>query len=267
MFTNSGLEGDFVGVGVSATRQFSKWQGMAEQYDDICYKPSLSIYSYKGELLGGPWPAKKIDAIPTPVSRYRLIRQLHDFAIGLGIVVTFGQTVVTYCEDTQKRQASVVTVSGSRHQADLVVAADGVGSKSSSMVLGTDSQPQRSGFAVYRTAFPTEVAQRDPEVAQHYPVPNNGTDDVRMYLAPDAHAITLVSKDITTWLLTHSVSDCPLQGLADPADNVRHRTTETQQNHGRRPLMPKTSSSGLQTTHIGTRDFSHLLDRRLLREL
>ena len=195
-----------MGIGVSGTRQFAKWPGMAEQYDEICYKPAMRIFTYNGELLGGPWHAKGIDAIPTPVSRRKLIQFLYDYTISLGISVTFGNPVLEFYEDVKGGKAGVVTTSGEHHEADLVVAADGVGSKSSKLVLGNESRPTSSGFAVYRTAFPTSIAHQDKNVAENFPVPEGDIDDVRVFLGPDTHAITLVSKELTTWLLTHKVS-------------------------------------------------------------
>ncbi|KAL2784547.1 monooxygenase [Aspergillus keveii] len=213
--------GDFVGIGVSATRQFAKWLGTSEHYDKICYKPALSLYTYEGELFGGPWPARRIDAVPTPVSRPSLIRLLYDLAVSVGVKFCFGQKVVEYYEDSdgvkfcfgQKvveyyedsdgGRAGVLTASGAHHYAELVVAADGVGSRSSKIVMGNDSPPRSSGFAVYRVAFPTAIAHQDKEVATNFPVPTDGSDDVRIYLGPNTHAITIVSEKIITWLLTH----------------------------------------------------------------
>lgn len=194
-----------MGIGVSATRQFSKWPGIAQRYEDICYKPAFCMYLYDGEKLGGPWPAKGINAIPTPVSRPKLINMLYDVVTSLGITVTFGERVAEYFEAPDTAQAGVLTSAGKRHQADLVVAADGVGSPSSKLILKNDSRPKSSGFAVYRTAFPTSVAHSNDEVARDFPLLESGDDDVRMYLGPNTHAITVVSKDVTTWLLTHKV--------------------------------------------------------------
>ena len=163
------------------------------------------MYMYDGEFLGGPWQAKGIDAIPCPVSRPKLINLLFDVALSLDIPIAFGQRVLEYYEDLENRQAGVVTASGKRHQCDLLVAADGVGSRSSNLIFNNETGPRSSGFAVYRTAFPTQIAHESEEVAKAFPVLEDGTDDVRMYLGPNTHAITVISKDITTWLLTHTV--------------------------------------------------------------
>jgi 2-polyprenyl-6-methoxyphenol hydroxylase-like FAD-dependent oxidoreductase len=167
------------------------------------------LYTYEGELFGGPWPARKIDAVPTPVSRPSLVRLLYDLAVSVGVKFCFGQKVVEYYEDSDGGRAGVLTASGAHHHAELVVAADGVGSQSSKIVMGNDSPPRSSGFAVYRVAFPTAIAHQDKEVATNFPVPTDGTDDVRIYLGPNTHAITIVSEKITTWLLTHEVRCLP----------------------------------------------------------
>ena len=163
------------------------------------------MFTYQGEHLAGPFPAMRMDPIPTPISRPTLINFLYEVVTSLGISITFGQRAAEYYEDRERSKAGIVTTSGIRHEADVVVAADGIGSKSSSLISTKNSEPKSSGFAVYRTAFPTQVAHISREVARDYPVLPDGNDDVRVYLGPDTHAITLVSKTITTWLLTHRV--------------------------------------------------------------
>jgi len=198
--------GDFVGIGVSATRQFAKWPGMTATYEHIRYKPVMSFLKFDGEVLGGPFPAEDSPETPVPIHRAKLQQALYDYVISLGISVTFSSHVSQYFQAQDEAKAGVITDAGERFEADLVVAADGVGSKSWKLIQGSQSEARSSGFAVYRTAFPTEVAHADAEVAEKFPVLPDGTDDVRMYLGPDTHAITLISKDITTWSLTHKVS-------------------------------------------------------------
>ncbi|CEL08739.1 hypothetical protein ASPCAL11884 [Aspergillus calidoustus] len=122
-----------------------------------------------------------MDAVPTPVSRAKLIKLLYNIAVSLGITFSFGQRVVNYFDDVDGSAAGVLTASGARHKAELVVAADGVGSKSSKLILGNDSRPKSSGFAVYRVAFPTAIAHRDKEVANNFPAPTDGSDDTRIF--------------------------------------------------------------------------------------
>ena len=198
--------GDFIGIGLSAMRQFEKWPDMSAIYESILYKPAFSMYKIDGEFLGGPykdgygWP-------PPPVARPKLHHALFNYVRSLGIQVLFSKRVVEYSEDLEKNKASVVTDIGDRFEADLVIAADGIGTKSWPITLGAPEKPKSSGYAVYRTAFPTKIAFQNPKVAETFAIPEDGEDVGRLYLGPKTHLIILVNKDITTWLLTHQVKE------------------------------------------------------------
>ena len=166
----------------------------------------MSFLKFDGEVLCGPFPAHDSNAMPVPIHRAKLQRALHDYVVSLGITVIFSNHVVQYLEASDQKKAGVITAEGSRFEADLIVAADGVGSKSWKLIRSSQPEARSSGFAVYRTSFPTKVAHQDPVVAEKFPVLLDGNDDVRMYLGPDTHAISLISQDITTWTLTHKVS-------------------------------------------------------------
>ena len=198
--------GDFVGIGVSATRQWEKWPGMTSTYKQIRYQPVMSFLKFDGEVLCGPFPAHDNTAMPVPIHRAKLQRALYDYVASLGVSVIFSNHVVEYFEALDQKKAGVITAGGERFEAELVVAADGVGSKSWKLIQSSQSEARSSGFGVYRTAFPTKVAHEDPVVAEKFPVLLDGNDDVRMYLGPETHAISLISQDITTWMLTHKVS-------------------------------------------------------------
>lgn len=178
---------------------------MTEKYHEIRYKPIMSFLNFDGELLGGPFPEAEASATPIPVPRPKLQRFFYDYAISLGISVLFDKEVADYVENPTKRKAGVITTTGEHFEASLVVAADGAGSKSWQVVNGTRAEAKSSGFAVYRTAFSTQTAHEDDTVAKHFPILENNKDDVRMYLGPNTHAITVISKDVTTWMLTHKV--------------------------------------------------------------
>lgn len=179
---------------------------MTQKYHHIRYKPVMSFLNYDGELLGGPFPEVEASATPIPVPRPKLQRFLYEYAIWLEIPVLFNKQVTAYAEYPKKRKAAVITSAGEQFEASLVIAADGVGSKSWQIVNGTRAEAKSSGFAVYRTAFSTERAHEDLTVAKHFPVLGDYKDDVRMYLGPNTHAITVISKEVTTWMLTHKAS-------------------------------------------------------------
>ena len=166
---------------------------MAAIYDSILYRPSFSIYKCDGEFIGGPF-GQGHGSLPPPVARPRHHHAIHNYAISLGISVMFDKRVVDYYEMLEKNRAWVVTEFGEHFEADLVVAADGIGTKSWFITVGEPTSPKSSGYAVYRTAFPTEIA---------FALPKDGEDIGRLYLGRNTHLIILVNKEITTWVLTH----------------------------------------------------------------
>lgn len=200
------LQGDFVGVGISATRKFAEWPGVQKTYEAIRYKPAMAWYTITGEHLFGPFKGLDVSGIPIPVHRPKLQKMLYDHAISLGISITFGKIVKEYIDKLGASKASVITRAEEKFEADLVIAADGVGSKSWQLIQMAESQTRSSGFAVYRVAFPTEIAHQSPVVAEHFPTPTDGWDDMRGWLGPDTHCITATAPDNITWLLTHKVS-------------------------------------------------------------
>ena len=167
----------------------------------------MAMYKYDGELLGGPFSIREgIDHIPTPCSRPKLIGALYDQVLSLGISVTFGKPVVDYYEDLETGKAGAITDQDERFEADLIIAADGVGSKSWKVVSGEDSKPKSSGFSVYRVAYPTKLAFESSLVKERFALTEGGDDICRVYLGKNTHGIVLISPETTTWFLTHKVS-------------------------------------------------------------
>lgn len=179
---------------------------MAEIYRNIIYRPEMSLHKWDGELLGGPFSIKEgIDHIPTPVSRPKLINSLHHYVVSLGIPINFGQRVVDYYEVVSTARAGAITEAGDRFEGDVVIAADGVGTKSWKSVAGESTKPRSSGFSVYRVAYPTSVAYQDPLVQESFPVNKGDDDSCHVWLGKNTHGIVLVSPEVTTWFLTHKV--------------------------------------------------------------
>lgn len=124
----------------------------------------FSIYRHEGRKLwnGGEadWnkpgvthPAHGV-RVPWILRRYDVVKELEAQARRLSISVEYGKNVVEYDEDDTK--ATVRTTTGEEYSADLVVAADGVSTKSHKHVTGAVERPSSSGYAVYRGMIPIE---------------------------------------------------------------------------------------------------------------
>ena len=88
------------------------------------------------------------------VHRSSLNRCLYEYAQALGIEVLFDIRVASYYDDEDK--GGCVSKTGKRFEADIVIAADGIGSHSSDVVPNKDSDltTKSSGYAVYRSTYP-----------------------------------------------------------------------------------------------------------------
>ena len=103
--------------------------------------------------------------------------------------MTFGKRVIDYYEKPDENIAGCVTDEGERFEGNLVVAADGVGSKSWLAVSGEDTKAKSSGFSVYRVVYPTKLALQNPVIAERFPIKEGKHDICRVWLGKNTHAI------------------------------------------------------------------------------
>ena len=158
--------------------------------------PFVTMKKFDGATVG-TFPVGDPENPSLPIYRSRLHRMLHDYASDLGIKIEFGCTGTEYFE-TQDR-GGVVLSDGRRFEADVVVAADGVGSKSWGLVLGSETQPISSGFVLYRVTFPAAKALENPVIAKEF---EGHKDRGILHAGPGAHMVTYKSEKDICWLLT-----------------------------------------------------------------
>lgn len=129
---------------------------------------------------------------------------LYQYAMHLGIDVRLDARVMEYFEHADK--GGVILESGARLTADLVVSADGVGSRAGVLIKGHRDQPSSSGYAMLRATYPVELALQNP-LLQHYEGVQGSNTGV---VGPGAHVITGRSGNVVSWMLTHKVlhKDC-----------------------------------------------------------
>lgn len=176
--------GDFFTIGPSATKAFRSWPEMMEENERIAYDPWVSYHKHTGECIIPPgpmtWEASSTDDSNTadvPKRLYRhhrpkfqsmLLKQLEK----IGLKVEYSHRVVSYFEGSEK--GGVVLDNGEKIQADVIVAADGVGTKSYDLVAGRKIEAKSSGSSIFRTAYPVELALADVEIAGRFKMLENG---------------------------------------------------------------------------------------------
>lgn len=108
-------------------------------------------------------------------SRPRFHAMLLEQLTKCGLQIEYGKEVVGYFEDISAARGGVLLKDGSKYEADLVVAADGVRGSSSSLVAGQSVPAMSSGSACLRAAYPIESALQYPEIAKRFELQEDGS--------------------------------------------------------------------------------------------
>ncbi|KAF5688103.1 hypothetical protein FCIRC_2077 [Fusarium circinatum] len=168
--------GDNVQIQPSAILLLRHWPDMGYEIEENQYDVDMSYYRQTGERIWGPAPPMFNDPEHLPGrrgfpsvnahSRIKLYRAFLKQAERVGIHVEWGCKVVEYWEDVEGCAGGVVLENGEKRTADIVVAADGLRTKSMSIVPGMPDQLTTSGKAIYRAGYPVEHALKDPTHAE-----------------------------------------------------------------------------------------------------
>lgn len=172
------LEGDSFNIGNSALRNISHYPSMEQRAEELRYSPWFIMCDENGEPQAPPIEASSFLAHGMPItdeikswrySRPQFHSMLLDQVAEIGLQVEYGNKVEEYFEDASRAKAGVVISNGSRLEADLVVAADGVRGASWSLVAGHPVPAESTGRALFRVAMPEEEALKIPGVAERWP--------------------------------------------------------------------------------------------------
>ncbi|TKA48312.1 hypothetical protein B0A49_12560 [Cryomyces minteri] len=207
--------GDMYFMGLSATRFFRHWPEMASEYDHISlHNAWIETRKHDGELMIKPLRvsdrlrAQGLDP-KTPPGAFQMRPLVYKMFVNqvekLGIKLEYNRRVVDYFEDEETGKGGVVTDDGERYEADVVIAADGVGSKSQKLV-GGQVRAKSSGKAMWRAAFPREHLDKNPEVKEFFHMIDGSEPIVRTFLGPQTYALTLSREDVMVWIMNHDAS-------------------------------------------------------------
>jgi hypothetical protein len=175
--------GDFFSIGRNIIAHFyNYWPDLAAECERINYAGLIAYHTITGERVSGPEPVPIGEPTMTlndeseriiPFNRHhrpRFVTALLAQVKDLGIDVAFGARVIDYFEDSDRQRAGIILDSGGRIEADVVVAADGIGTKSNRLVSGGDTRAYSSGMSIFRTSFPVELALSDDDVRERWPL-------------------------------------------------------------------------------------------------
>ncbi|KAK0617638.1 hypothetical protein B0T14DRAFT_569127 [Immersiella caudata] len=213
---NINTAGDMYFMGLSATRFFRHWPEMADEFDRISlHNAWIETFKHDGEMMIAP--LKVSDRLrdagldpDTPPGTFQMRPLVYQMYVNqvkrLGVKIQFGKKVTEYWEE--ENRAGVVTDQGERFEADVVIAADGVGSKSQKLV-GGQVRAMKSGRAMWRAAFSKQHLEKNPEVKEFFKMQEGDTGEepiIRTWLGPGTYAMTLTRPDTMIWIMNHDVT-------------------------------------------------------------
>ncbi|KAH9899043.1 FAD/NAD(P)-binding domain-containing protein [Xylariomycetidae sp. FL2044] len=209
--------GDMYFMGHSATKFYRHWPEMKKEYDEISMKNAW-IETFRHDGVRMITPKKVADRLRqvgmdpnTPPGNFQMRPLIYRMYLNeverQGIKVHFGKRVVDYYDDEQRQKAGVVIDNGERFEADVVIAADGVGSKSQKL-LGGQVRAMSSGRAMWRAAFPAGHLDKKPELKKFLKLlgPEGNEPVIRTWLGPGTYGMILVRSDTIVWLMNHDVT-------------------------------------------------------------
>lgn len=208
------LLGDTFGILPPAWVTLRFFPAMKEQFVRDTYDAEFSLWNYKGHKVvhlgeadwnypGAVHPAKEI-RVPWIYHRPRIARMLTTQCERLGILIKYGSTVVAYSESSQKATITLQSAEGETiAEADIVVATDGVGTKSHGHITGHQVRAESSGYANYRGCIPAELLkpQLRPQVFEKFF--SSPRPEFRIYMT---YAMAAVNEARPILLLTISQS-------------------------------------------------------------
>lgn len=181
--------GDMYFMGLSATRFLKHWPELMKEYKEISlHNAWIETFKHSGEVIIPPKKvADRLRAVgldpDTPPGEFQMRPLVYRMFVNavekLGVSVEFNRKVVDYFEDDHK--GGCTTDDGQRYEADVVIAADGVGSKSQKLV-GGQVRARPSGRAMWRAAFPKEALDVNPKVKEFFKMMPGNEPIVRTWL-------------------------------------------------------------------------------------
>ncbi|ORY63491.1 uncharacterized protein BCR38DRAFT_344406 [Pseudomassariella vexata] len=193
--------GDLIGITRSAQRTMKKWPGFLDRLMANAMPPRITFFKFDGTEIATLSDQDSSDEgiISMPLWRSMLHGELHKYAAELGIPIAFNANAVEYSETKDR---GFVVADGKKYSADLVIAADGIASKSAKLVDANPETPTSSGFSIYRTSFALDHALKDPLVSEHW---GGSVEGVQIFLADDLHIVTAKNSKTNSisWMLTH----------------------------------------------------------------
>ncbi|TGJ78629.1 hypothetical protein E0Z10_g10137 [Xylaria hypoxylon] len=205
--------GDFFAIGPSALSTLHYYPMMLAEYNETTWNSPLWWCDPAGKKLvselpewnhpgAAPHAAKDVPIVGFIKLRPQIMQMLEDQINRLGIPIFYGRKAIGYEEDVLSGKAHVLTTSSEVFTGDVVVAAEGIGTKSHETVTGSPVPFVNSGYAIMRGAFSPSFIEPSSRGAELLLEPGQ-TPEVCIYAGEDMHLITLFTHDKVGLAFTH----------------------------------------------------------------
>ncbi|KAI1462168.1 hypothetical protein F4805DRAFT_475330 [Annulohypoxylon moriforme] len=212
--TANSPSGDTFVIGPSALASLKHYPTMLQEYLGCSWDSYSTFRRTDGQLVAPPsefeWNRPGVPEhaayplrIRSLVSRAGLSTILYNQCRRLGIPVTFGVSIVDYTENDVERTATAIDEQGQRYTSDIVVAADGLGTKSHKAIFGQTIRAIPTGYAISRVMYSADGLKDSPYLEKETEeLRKLGRADLRLYTGHDFHFLILISEDYVSVYLT-----------------------------------------------------------------
>ena len=221
---DTGCAGDMYFQGISAMSFLKHWPDMAEEYERNSLAHAwIETFKHDGCQMFAPHKIGErlhADGLPPgvapgsfqmrPLMYNMFLRQTEK----LGIPIHYGKRVVDYFETANK--GGVELEGGEKYEADIVIAADGVGSKSQSLV-GGPVRARSSGRAMWRAVFPISHLDKRANAREFFRL-HDGTEPIVRTFFGYVYDAVACANDIADQTQTRNVRPNPDQRRPDHLD-------------------------------------------------
>ncbi|KAH8748266.1 hypothetical protein F5883DRAFT_582969 [Diaporthe sp. PMI_573] len=197
---NAASSGEMLLVSNSATRAPKKWSGFLDRVQKVAPNAQGMFKKWDGTPIA-PLVYGDANAQSMLISRGNLHTVLAECAAEQGVPIEYNAAAQDFFET--ESQGGVILTDGRKFTADLVIASDGIGSKSWRLFEGSNTAPVSSGFVVYRITYPTKEALKYPAVAAALQEKKErGENGGFFHAGPDSHFMSCMVGEEMCWMLT-----------------------------------------------------------------
>ncbi|KAI1493910.1 monooxygenase [Biscogniauxia mediterranea] len=203
--------GDLVGVGPSAWATLRNYPTMLKEYVEIGMESDQCFYLFDGTKIAGPIEIEYARPHVAPHAAYPLRTQpvfgrnelcamLLRQCERLNIPITWGVDVVDYEDDPAAEYPKAIAADGKTYHGDVIIAADGIGTKSHKLTLGRPVVAKDTGYTCYRVMFPVSQLKTAPILSEV--LKQNRRPEMRAYTGDNIHCILAITERNITLAVT-----------------------------------------------------------------